>query len=132
MPRKKQTSSTDTLRWDLPAGSRVWIYLRHSPGDKQTIDSQSSEMQKWCTEHKWTNEQMFIDLAEEGSKEQRPQFQEMISLSRQIPRPVDGIVVWSFSRFARSQLDAQFYKADLRKRGYVVLSQADDVPNNEI
>ena len=56
----------------------------------------------------------------------------MISLARQEPRPVDGIVLWSFSRFARDQLDAQFYKAELRKRGYVVISKIDDIPSNEM
>jgi len=75
---------------------------------------------------------MFIDEGEKGSKEERKQFQEMIACSRQIPRPIDGIVVWSFARFARDQLDSQFYKADLRKRGYVVLSYADDIPNNAL
>ena len=119
-------------QWDLPAGSHVWVYLRHSPGDKQTIESQAYGMQEWCGFEQWIIDRIFVDEAEEGSKEQRPQFQEMMSLARQGARSVDGIVVWSFSRFARNQLDSQYYKADLRKRGYVVVSKIDDVPNNEI
>jgi site-specific DNA recombinase len=75
---------------------------------------------------------MFIDEAIEGSREDRARFQLMMSLARQEPRPVDGIVLWAFSRFARNQLDAQFYKADLRKRGYVILSKMDDIPGNEM
>lgn len=121
-----------TLRWELSQGNRVWVYLRHSPGDKQTIDSQKAAMMHWCAENGWVVERMFIDEAIEGSKEERPQFQEMMALARQAPRLVDGIVIWSFSRFARSQLDSQFYKADLRKRGFVVVSKIDEIPNNEL
>jgi site-specific DNA recombinase len=119
-------------RWELPAGTRVWCYLRHSPGDNQTIDSQEAGMREWCAENGWPIDRMFVDEAIEGSREDRAQFQLMMSLARQEPRPVDGIVLWAFSRFARNQLDAQFYKADLRKRGYVILSKVDDIPGNEM
>jgi site-specific DNA recombinase len=119
-------------RWELPAGSHVWCYLRHSPGDHQSIDSQLAGMQQWCVEMGWAIDRMFIDEALEGSREDRAEFQLLMSMSRQEPRPIDGIVLWSFSRFARDQLDAQFYKAELRKRGYAVLSKTDDIPNNEM
>ncbi len=119
-------------RWELPAGSHVWCYLRHSPGDNQTIDSQRAGMQEWCASNAWVADRTFVDEAIEGSREDRDQFQLMLSLARQGPRSVDGIVLWSFSRFARDQLDAQLYKAELRKLGYVVLSKIDDIPNNEM
>lgn len=137
MPRyevtqRRKVQKDAQRRWELPAGSRVWCYLRHSPGDNQTIDSQIAGLRDWCAEMGWEIERMFIDEALEGSREDREQFQLMMSLARQDARLVDGIAVWSFSRFARNQLDAQFYKADLRKRGYVVLSKIDDIPNNEM
>lgn len=62
-------------RWELPAGSRVWCYLRHSPGDNQTIDSQKAGMWEWCAENGWVVEQLFIDEGVEGSREDREQFQ---------------------------------------------------------
>src|SRR5579862_9616204 len=137
MPRYEQTQRRKLYhatqrRWELPAGSHVWCYLRHSPGDNQTIDSQRAGMQDWCAEMGWIVDRLFIDEAMEGSREDREQFQLMLSLARQEPRPVDGIAVWAFSRFTRNQLDAQFYKADLRKRGYVIVSKIDDIPNNEM
>ncbi len=137
MPRYEQTQRRKLQqaahrRWELPAGSHVWCYLRHSPGDNQTIDSQRAGMQDWCAEMGWVIDRLFVDEAMEGSREDREQFQLMLSLARQESRPVDGIAVWAFSRFARNQLDAQFYKADLRKRGYVIVSKIDDIPNNEM
>ena len=44
---------------------------------------------------------------------------------------VEGIIFWSLSRLARDQLDSQFMKADLRRRGYVLHSMTDDVPDGE-
>ncbi len=132
LTQRRKAEKDQQRRWDLPAGSHVWCYLRHSPGDNQTIDSQVTGMQQWCNQNGWIIVRMFIDEAMEGSKEDREQFQEMIALARQDVRLVDGIALWSFSRFARDQLDAQFYKAELRKRGYVIVSKIDDVPTGEM
>src|SRR5215467_5010158 len=131
--RQRRKAQKDLQRrWELLPGSHVWCYLRHSPGDNQTIDSQRVGMEEWCVSNAWSIERMFIDEAMEGSRDDRVQFQEMLSLARQDVRQVDGIVLWSFSRFARDQLDAQLYKAELRKLGYVVLSKSDDIPANEL
>ncbi len=137
MPRfevteRRKAQKEQQRRWDLPAGSRLWAYVRHSPGEKQTIDSQIAGLRDWFTENGWVLERTFADEALEGSREDRAQFQEMIALARQGARQVDGIALWSFARFARDQLDAQFYKAELRKLGYVLISKVDDVPNNEM
>jgi len=40
-----------------------------------------------------------------------------------------GIILWRFNRFARDVNDAQYYRADLRRRGYVVHSIKDDIPS---
>jgi DNA invertase Pin-like site-specific DNA recombinase len=52
-------------------------------------------------------------------------------MARREAQTVDGIIFWSFSRLARDQLDSQFIKADLRRRGYVVHSMTDDIPSGE-
>ena len=33
------------------AGSRVVTYLRHSPGEQQSLDSQEHAVSEWCSEH---------------------------------------------------------------------------------
>jgi DNA invertase Pin-like site-specific DNA recombinase len=52
-------------------------------------------------------------------------------MARREAQTVDGIIFWSFSRLARDQLDSQFIKADLRRRGYFVHSMTDDIPSGE-
>jgi hypothetical protein len=43
-----------------------------------------------------------------------------------------GVALWKFNRFGRDLLDSQFYKAHLRRLGYVLVSMADDVPQSDI
>ena len=47
---------------------------------------------------------IFTDLGISGRKaDKRPSFQEMIGLAKGPDHPVDCILVWKFSRFARNQ-----------------------------
>lgn len=45
----------------------------------------------------------------------RPAFLKMIAAARETPRPFDVILVWKYSRFARSRQDSIFYKSLLRR-----------------
>lgn len=55
--------------------------------------------------------------------ERRPAFQKMIAAAKTVPRPFDVILVWKYSRFARSRSDSIFYKTLLREKlGIDVLS----------
>ena len=58
----------------------------------------------------------------------RNQFNEMIDLSEsELIRPA-GILIWNYVRFARDLDDSQFYKATLRKRGIIIHSLTDPIP----
>ncbi len=52
-------------------------------------------------------------------------------MARRETEPVDGTIFWSSSRLAGDQIDSQFIKADLRRRGHVVHSMTDDIPSGE-
>lgn len=47
--------------------------------------------------------------------DKRPYFQEMIGLAKGKEHPIDVILVWKFSRFARNQEESIVYKTMLRK-----------------
>ena len=117
----------------LPPGSLVWAYCRDSGGEDQDIESQKNAVLAFIEEHDLTLDRMFVDEARPGSSVVgRDAFESMIELSKQEPPRVDGIVLWSFSRFARNLLDAQFFKADLRRRGYRIISMTDDLPGGDL
>lgn len=116
----------------LPAGSLVWAYARDSGGEDQDIQSQKSAVLEYVERHNLVLQRLFVDEARPGSSVVgREAFEEMIYLSKKEPRPVDAILLWSFSRFARNLLDAQFYRADLRRRGYEIISMSDDLPGGD-
>ena len=115
----------------LPPGSRIWIYCRDSGGDEQdrSVDQQILELEAYAHEHSLIILRKLLDRARPGSSTVgRDEFEEMIHLSRQEPRMADGILLWSMSRFARDFDDAQFYKADLRHRGWEIVSISDSIP----
>jgi site-specific DNA recombinase len=117
----------------LPEGSRVWAYCRDSGGEDQDIQSQKTAVFEYIESNGLVLDRTFVDEARPGSSlAGRDAFEQMIELSKQEPRRVDGIVLWSFSRFARNLLDAQFYKADLRRRGYQIISMTDDLPGGDL
>ena len=117
----------------LPPLSRVWVYLRDSGGETQDLASQRSYVLAYCEHYQLRLERVFEDGAiSGGSTIGRDEFGLMIDLARQNSKPmVDGILYWDTKRFARNQLDSQFYKGDLRRRGYRLISLSDDIPDNE-
>ncbi len=118
----------------LPANSQVWGYARDSGGDTQdlSVRQQIRAMQEYCDRHGLVLVRVFKDEASPGgSTIGRDAFDDMFRLARQEPRPVSGIIVWSFSRFARNLTDAQFHKAALRRRGYTLVSLTDDLPDGD-
>jgi site-specific DNA recombinase len=116
------------------AGDRVWAYCRDSGGDEQqdSVASQRRAIEELCRQHSLVLVHMFADEARPGSTTVgREALEDLFYLTRQEPQPVEGIIFWSLSRLARDQLDSQFMKADLRRRGYVLHSMTDDVPDGE-
>ena len=118
----------------LSPGARVWGYARDSGGGNQelSVSQQEQAFHDYCERFDLTLVEVFRDEARPGTTlAGRDAFDELMHTSRKVPRPVDGVLVWSFSRFARNQLDAQFFKSDLRRRGYELISLSDDLPDGD-
>ena len=104
---------------------KVALYARVS-SDKQDVDLSISAQLRALTEYAARNGHQvvkeFVDEAESGRTVHRPVFQEMISLTRHKPPPLEAILVWKLSRFARNREDSIIYKSLLRKHGVQVIS----------
>jgi DNA invertase Pin-like site-specific DNA recombinase len=124
--------SNETDPRDLPPGTHVWVYLRHSPGDNQTLESQEAEVLRLAKEKKWIVDRVFRDRWASGKSTDREGFDQMIYLARQKPRPAEILIVWEFSRFARNQIHAQLHLAELRVNGWKVLSIKDNIPSGSM
>ena len=117
---------------------KVAIYARVS-SDRQDVDlsisAQLKALREYTVRNGYTVVREFVDEAETGRSSMRPAFREMISLARRPQKPFDLILVWKYSRFARSREDSIVYKAMLRKNGVQVVSinePFDDTPTGRL
>jgi hypothetical protein len=118
----------------FPPNSRLVAYLRDSGGvdQDQSIPQQETELRAWCEARGHTLAHVFKDEAISGaSAVGREQFQALITHLRSEDRQEHGLLLWRHSRFARDINDAQFYKADLRRRGIVIHSLKDPIPADD-
>ncbi|MCJ7515280.1 MAG: recombinase family protein [Dehalococcoidia bacterium] len=117
---------------------RAAIYARVS-SEKQDVDLSISAQLKALREYAIRNGhelvREFVDEAESGKTADRPAFREMISMARRSQKPFDCILVWKYSRFARSRQDSIVFKTMLRKNGVRVVSinePSDDTPTGKL
>ena len=65
---------------------------------------------------------IFVESVSGRNAKNRHEFQKMISLAKSPDHPIDVIVVWKFSRFARNQEESIVYKSMLKKDKVDVIS----------
>ena len=115
-------------------GSKIVAYARDSGGDGQdrSVDQQKDIYREFCKHHKLVLSHVYADRAKSGgSTTGRDQFLQMVE-DLHHPKEdekVAGVIFWKLSRLARDLNDSQYYRAGLRRIGYVVHFLADDIPD---
>lgn len=69
-----------------------------------------------------SNAFIFAESVSGRHAQKRPEFQRMIAMAKQPNHPIDVILVWKFSRFARNQEESIVYKSMLKKDNVEVIS----------
>ncbi|MDE6589442.1 MAG: recombinase family protein, partial [Oscillospiraceae bacterium] len=96
-------------------------YIRVSTDDQVELspDSQLEEIRKYAQRENLLllNDHIYIDAGISGKKaERRPEFMRMIAQAKSEDCPFSVILLWKFSRFARTQEESIFYKSILRSK----------------
>lgn len=97
-------------------------YIRVSTDGQMDLspESQLESILKYAKTNNIIIPKEYIFMESEGRSgkkaDNRPQFQRMIAVAKEKPKPFDCILVWKFSRFARNQDESTFYKGMLRKK----------------
>ena len=111
----------------------VAIYVRVS-SDRQdvnnSIEAQIDECTRYAKAHNMVVVKIYIDEAMSGKVTARPQFQKMIVDAQDPDAPFKTILVWSYSRFSRNQLDSVVYPAKLEQQGVQLISITEPVDNS--
>lgn len=104
---------------------KVVLYARVS-SEKQDTDlsltAQLKALRAFAKAKGYEIYREFVDEAETGRTTSRPAFKEMISIARRQSKPFQMVLVWKYSRFARSREDSIIFKTLLRKNGVQVVS----------
>ena len=79
---------------------RAALYARVSTSASQDPTVQLRELREYCERRCWDIGGEFIDIGVSGSKERRPQLDQLLAACRK--RTFDAVVVYRYDRFARS------------------------------
>jgi DNA invertase Pin-like site-specific DNA recombinase len=114
---------------------RAVLYLRVSSGAQAvrdlSIPDQRKQLDAYCRQRGWP---VICEYAETGSAFQghRRKFDEMLEHSEQSVRPFERIIVHSFSRFGRDEIESELTIRQLNKRGIEVVGITQDIENSEV
>lgn len=108
------------------------VYIRVSTDDQADLspDSQLSTIRDYAGKNNILvpDDYVFVDEGISGrSADKRPAFKQMIALAKQTDHPVDLILLWKFSRFARNQEESIVYKSMLHRSGVDVVSISEPI-----
>ena len=81
-------------------------YVRVSTDRQEELspDSQEKLLREYAKKNNIILLEVFHEIGISGRKaDKRPEFQRMISMAKSKDHPIDTILVWKFSRFARNQ-----------------------------
>ena len=96
-------------------------YIRVSTDDQleYSPESQLEKIQAYAKSNGIIVPEEYIFMEEEGrsgrSTKKRTEFNRMIGTAKLKPKPFDVLLLWKFSRFARSREDSILYKSMLRR-----------------
>lgn len=97
---------------------RAAIYARSSKERTDvSVPSQVEELRALASQRGDAIARVFQDKAESAKTDERPAFQEMMSLAKSKARPFDRIYCYDTSRFSRRREHAAAYKTILKKAG---------------
>ena len=102
------------------------LYIRVSTTDQEELspDAQKRLLLDYAKSNHIVvpDEFIFEESVSGRNAQKRPKFQQMIALAKSPEHPVDVVLVWKFSRFARNQEESIVYKSMLRKDHVDVIS----------
>ena len=102
------------------------LYIRVSTADQTELspDAQQRLLLDYAKKNGIVIAKKFIfeESVSGRHADRRPKFQEMIALAKQESHPIDVILVWKYSRFARNQEESIVYKSLLKKSNVDVIS----------
>jgi len=121
---------------NAPSSSRnVLIYIRVSTEKQSTnqlsLDSQEEHLIARCKRDDDNIAGIFREEGETAANMRRPAFEQMIARATDGTRSIDAIMVYSFSRAFRNQIEQELTVQTLRKHKVELISHAEPLANDD-
>lgn len=123
---------------DISSLKNGCLYVRVSTDEQLELspDAQLRLLQEYAHKNNIiiSPEHIFIEHSGISGRKanKRPMFQEMIATCKDKTHPIDVILVWKFSRFARNQEESIVYKSLLKRNNVDVVSISEPLPDGMI
>lgn len=111
----------------------AYIRVSDERQDEFSPDSQLSLIKKYCADNDFSLPADYIfydDGISARSSLHRAEFLKMIDLAKSQSHPIDAVIVWKYSRFARNQEESIVYKSMLKKCRVEVLSVSEPISSD--
>lgn len=114
------------------------LYIRVSTDDQLELSPDAQQRLLLEYAHKnniiISKEHIFLEHGGISGRKagKRPAFQQMIATCKDKSHPIDVILVWKFSRFARNQEESIVYKSLLKRNNVDVVSISEPLPEGMI
>lgn len=108
----------------------AYIRVSDERQDEYSPDSQLRLIKEYALRNGYDIPEKYIfydDGISGRSTKNRKAFNQMIAFATSKDHPVDAIIVWKFSRFARNRKDSVLYKDILNKKNVSVKSVSEDI-----
>lgn len=112
--------------------SAAYIRVSTTAQDEYSLDSQLKLIREYGNKNGYIipDEYVFVDDGISGRKaKNRDAFQQMIGYAKEKDKAFECVLLWKFSRFARNQEEAIFYKSMLARLGISVISISEPLPD---
>lgn len=106
---------------------RTALYVRVSTSN-QSVEMQRADLLAYCAQRGFTIYREYCDHGISGTKERRPALDELMGDARK--RKFDAVIVWDFSRFARSTKYVITALDEFRHLGIEFISFRENVDTN--
>lgn len=114
---------------------RVVLYARVSTGrqlkNDLSVPDQLRSMREWASHNGHHVVHDYVEAGSAVTDDKRPEFNRMMDESRIKPRPFDGVIVHSQSRFYRDLLGFLSHERELEKKGIKLFSITQDFGDGE-
>lgn len=110
----------------------AYVRVSDERQEEYSPTSQLKKIQDYCHHNGLVlpPQYIFYDDGISGrSTRNRDRFRDLIGLAKEKDHPIDVILVWKFSRFARNQEESIVYKSMLKKIGVDVVSVSEQLPD---